>query len=142
MGAAGSVLEAEASKPINCSDIGVKEAKDEVRRLRLLLREHQGVIHKINSDPAGVSSGVKQVTKEEEGEIKPKAKEERPPIRQIPNFEKYDNDFAKCFDLNDSPTLKDYLLNSFYRFCGDDGVLEWDGNKYISVFFFSMFIYT
>ena len=88
MGAAGSVLEQEASKPLDASDIknGEEGALEEVVRLRLLLKQHyeatpqpqmtEGTEKKAD-DPGGVS--MQAPTPKKPGPPTPKRPDTEPP---------------------------------------------------------------
>eukprot|EP00615_Pteridomonas_danica_P005062 CAMPEP_0114360686 /NCGR_PEP_ID=MMETSP0101-20121206/24050_1 /TAXON_ID=38822 ORGANISM="Pteridomonas danica, Strain PT" /NCGR_SAMPLE_ID=MMETSP0101 /ASSEMBLY_ACC=CAM_ASM_000211 /LENGTH=242 /DNA_ID=CAMNT_0001505047 /DNA_START=38 /DNA_END=767 /DNA_ORIENTATION=+ len=153
MGSASSVVATEAKKPLNCSDIkSGEDAREEVKRLRKLLRDHEDVIKSIeksdNKQNQIVSKQTSSVPAPKQIDTKHEQKQKRvslddmkkedgiakgvqnftslSPTHKVPDLSKYDNSFAKCFDLNESPSLYEYLLHQFYRFCGTDQVLEWD----------------
>jgi hypothetical protein len=101
--ASTSVAQAEARKPLDASDIiGEEAAHTEVKRLRALLKEHvEGGVK--------VHSSVMEAVEND----------------WLSGFDIYD-DMSSSFVLEKAPQLKEYLINSFYRFCGKDELLSWD----------------
>ena len=105
MGAGPSVLASEVSKPHDCVDLATEEeARQEVVRLRKMIRDHQQVL-----ESALEAVEVPQTRI-------PTGSASSPSRTRPANFARFDNPSAQAFTLNDSPELHDYLVNEFHRF--------------------------
>ena len=139
MGAAGSVLEQEASKPLDASDIknGEEGALEEVVRLRLLLKQHyeatpqpqmtEGTEKKAD-DPGGVSMQApmpKKPAAKDSAEKHLRKQVSVKPFGKELDFSKYTRG-NENFRFDQAPQLLDFLTNEYWRFCGQDQVLSWE----------------
>jgi hypothetical protein len=102
MGAGGSVLTNELSKPSDCSNLATEEeARNEVMRLRKMLRDNQ----------SGIETAISAT-----GQAVPTESASSPTRSRPADFKRFDNKAAEEFHLENSPELSDYLVNEFHRF--------------------------
>jgi len=122
----GVSIQSEITKPVDCSDLKSDcDARAEVYRLRKLMRDNQQLI--ISANTGGRLTSINTNVPPSSANKGISSKGTPTSIKSPTNvdFSRFDRDGNKDFKLANAPSLYDYIVNEFHRFCGQDEVLDW-----------------